>query len=314
MELRWYRGGWYAYWRDETGTRRVSLRTNNRDAAEQALADIKRQQNRPRDTVIKSLMEAYLKDKPSDTARFSWRALAPFWGPLRADQVSPDLCRSYADRRRDDGRQNGTIIRELGVLKACVKRYASDAGAIFEMPSAPPPKDRYLNKAEFRALRAAADDYPHLVAFLDLAIATGARAGALLGLTWVQVDFDRGTIDLGIGGGNKKRAIVPMTNSLRASLNNARLIRGTVYVIEWNRQPVKSIKKAFGAAVRRAGLDRDVTPHVLRHTAAVWMAEDGVRMEEISQYLGHTSSRITEKVYARYSPEYLRRAASALEI
>jgi len=36
-------------------------------------------------------------------------------------------------------------------------------------------------------------------------------------------------------------------------------------------------------------------------------------MEEISQYLGHASAEITRRVYARYSPDFLRKAASALE-
>jgi integrase len=36
-------------------------------------------------------------------------------------------------------------------------------------------------------------------------------------------------------------------------------------------------------------------------------------MSEISQYLGHSSTSVTERVYARYSPDYLRRAATALE-
>jgi integrase len=52
---------------------------------------------------------------------------------------------------------------------------------------------------------------------------------------------------------------------------------------------------------------------MLRHSAAVHMAEEGVPMSEISQYLGHSDTRITEQIYARFSPDYLRRAAAALE-
>ena len=79
----------------------------------------------------------------------------------------------------------------------------------------------------------------------------------------------------------------------------------------------KSIKKklkakGFAAAVKRAGLD-DVTPHDLRHTAAVWMAEAGASMAEIAQVLGHSDERITYRVYARFSPDHLRRAMTALE-
>lgn len=36
-------------------------------------------------------------------------------------------------------------------------------------------------------------------------------------------------------------------------------------------------------------------------------------MEEIAQYLGHSDSRITSRVYARYSPDFLREAADLLE-
>jgi len=56
-----------------------------------------------------------------------------------------------------------------------------------------------------------------------------------------------------------------------------------------------------------------VTPHTLRHTAAVWLAEAGTPMPEIATYLGHSDSRITERVYARFSPGYLRKASKALE-
>jgi len=57
-----------------------------------------------------------------------------------------------------------------------------------------------------------------------------------------------------------------------------------------------------------------VSPHVFRHSAAVWMAEGGVPMEEIAQFLGHSDVEITRKVYARYSPDYLQKAAKALEL
>ena len=113
-------------------------------------------------------------------------------------------------------------------------------------------------------------------------------------------------------GQRKGRAIVPMTGSLRAALLEARKAALSDYVVEWAGGPVKSIKKGFKAAAIEAGLP-DVSPHVLRHTAAVHMAEAGVSMEEIAQFLGHSNSRITESVYARYSPDHLRKAADALE-
>ena len=63
--------------------------------------------------------------------------------------------------------------------------------------------------------------------------------------------------------------------------------------------------------MRRAKLD-GVTPHTLRHTAAVHMAAAGIPMAQISQYLGHSNTAVTERVYARFAPEHLTDAANVL--
>ncbi|MEO9650495.1 MAG: tyrosine-type recombinase/integrase [Roseobacter sp.] len=85
----------------------------------------------------------------------------------------------------------------------------------------------------------------------------------------------------------------------RAALQTARNAALTDYVVEYACGPVKSFRNGFTAACRRAGLE-GVTIHTLRHTAAVYMAEAGVDMSKISQYLGHSNTAITERVYARY--------------
>ncbi len=43
------------------------------------------------------------------------------------------------------------------------------------------------------------------------------------------------------------------------------------------------------------------------------MAEAGIPMAEISQYLGHSKIEITAQVYARYSPDHLRAAADVVD-
>ena len=144
-------------------------------------------------------------------------------------------------------------------------------------------------------------------------LSTAARVTAVLELTWDRVDFERRQINLRTSEGRRKgRAIVPTTDSLQTALLNARKAALSNHVVEWAGGPVKSIKKGFKAATQEAGLS-GVSPHVLRHTAAVHMAEAGISMDEIAQYLGHSDSRITASTYARYSPEHLRKAASALE-
>ena len=83
-----------------------------------------------------------------------------------------------------------------------------------------------------------------------------------------------------------------MTNRLKTELIEARRAAVSPYVIEYAGDKVLDIKKGF---------------------AAVWMAEQGTPMSEIAQFLGHSDPHITYRVYARYSPQYFKKAASALE-
>ena len=164
-------------------------------------------------------------------------------------------------------------------------------------------------------------EIPHLHLFIWLAYRTGGRAGAILDLTWGRVDFARGQIRLAadrqsVGQATrstKGRATVPMLDDLAAVLFEAKKAALTDHVIEYGGKPVRSVKRAFKAAVDRAGLPPSTSPHVLRHTAAVHMAESGVPMAEIARFLGHTTEAVTFKVYAVHSPDYLRKAAGALE-
>lgn len=156
---------------------------------------------------------------------------------------------------------------------------------------------------------------PHVKLFIRLALSTAGRASALLELTWDRVDVSARRIDLRDPDRprtRKGRAMVPINDSLLEALVKAREGATSQYVIEWGGERVLSVKKEVGAAARRAGLK--CSPHVLRHTAAVWMAEDGVPMEQIAQYLGHNDSRTTERVYARFSPDYLSAAARSLNL
>jgi len=259
-------------------------------------------------------MAAYLADSRAiakDRLEFAWKALKAFWGDLLPEHITRENCRRYVAQRRQAGRQDGTIRREMNVLAAGV-RWAGKNG-VFELPSAPDPKDRWLNREEFAALMDAAVSF-HVATFLHLAIATAARKEALLTLTWPQVRFAEGQIWLGKKANGKNRATVPMTTTLRAVLQRAKELAQTEFVVEYKGERVKNIRKAFELTVARAGLGSDVTPHILRHTAAVWMAAAGTPMPKIALYLGHTDSRITEKVYARFAPEHLHDAAAALDV
>ncbi len=270
---------------------------------------------------------------------WSGAAVLPFFGDLKPQDVTQKLCRAYAALRRKAKRgsaaqqvryeasgrpvpvgvSDSTIRTELNQLRTALL-WAESVGLIvkapaIEMPGAGQAQDRHLTREEFDRLLAAAET-PHLRLYLLLAISTAGRNAALLELTWDRVDFDRGLVFLGprhILRPQKGRATVPMTSALRAALSNAHAYRRTDRVIEWAGEPVRSVRTALAGATRRADLSK-VTPHMIRHSAAVWMAEAGRPMGEVAAFLGHSDDIITQRVYARFSPSYLRGSAQALEV
>lgn len=310
--IKLYRGSWYVVWREGTGAKRVSLRTKDRGQAERNFQEFLRQSVKNAQTVAQVLdlweMEkSHLKS--INIAKSKAKPIRQFFGNLHPDQITKSLCRDYTIKR---GASNTTIRNELAVLRCAVKWHDPHTKATFQLPAAGPPKSQHITKKEYKKLLSVAKA-PHIKLFIILAIGTAARASALLELTWKQVDFKNERINLATGDHkNKRRALVPMTDTVKAALGEAYEARTCDYVIEYGGDKIKSINIGFKRTAKKAGLE--ISPHVLRHSAAVWMAEARVPMEEIGQYLGHSSPLITYKVYARYSPSYLKKAASALDV
>jgi integrase len=151
----------------------------------------------------------------------------------------------------------------------------------------------------------------HVRTFLAICLFTAGRTGAVLGLTWERVDLQAGLIDLGSVAGGKGRAVVPIADRLRPFLIVARQAATCEFVVEHGSGQVASVKTGTRAAARRAGLP-GVTPHVLRHTAATWMVQLGIPIEQVARVLGHRDPRVTWRIYAKHSPDYLRDAIAAL--
>jgi integrase len=282
--------------------------------------------NRPGLT-IGEVWEAYRADRRKDgklMAAFdaNWKALEGRFAALTIADLTDDVCRDYAQGRLEAGRSVrkynpqtglnderrlpisvGTVWSELLRLRSCLnwaaKRRVIPWAPHVWLPSKPAPRDRVLSESEVQQLIGACV-MPHIRLFVVLAITTAGRSAALLELTWDRVDFAAGTIDLRakevvdplLKKVRKGRSIVVMTDEARGELLQAKAGARSLHVIEWDGMPIKKIRKGFEAAVNRAGLGRDVTPHVLRHTVLTWLDEDDVPMERISRLAGHRTTGV----------------------
>lgn len=243
----------------------------------------------------------------------AWKRLSSVFAHRLGTDINKDDCRDYAKLRKRQGAAAGTIKTELEYLRACLNlRYGRGHNRVW-LPAGSPPRDRYLSREELEQLLERVST-PHVRLFIVLAITTGARMSALLELRWDQIDFKHRTINFNQAGReqtNKRRPEVPLNDRAYEALEEAARGALTDWVIEWDGKRVNSVKKAIRMAAQRSGVP--CSPHVFRHSAGVWMAQADVPMQKISQFLGHTSTRVTEQTYARYSPSFMKDAAAALE-
>lgn len=262
----------------------------------------------------KYLDERKGKVRSYDSLKYALAHVKRLLGLLHPDQLAPAVIDDYKNQRKADGASDGSIIKEICILRAALKlakinRIISDLPIIRMPVPTPPPRDRWLTKQEAASLLKSCKEN-HLKLYVILALSTLSRNGAMLELKWENVDLECAIVDFGRGHGNKRRASVPINDQLMGALKEALELAQTDYVIEFRGKPVKGIKTGFKRACKAANLN-DVTPHTLRHTGATWMAIAGVPMSEIARYLGD-SIATTERVYAKFHPDYLRKASKAL--
>lgn len=167
----------------------------------------------------------------------------------------------------------------------------------------------------------------HAARFILLGLATGTRAGAVVALRWLPstsggwIDLERGVLHRAAEGerqSNKRKPPARLGRRILAHLKRWKRLddkagsrhHGTAlytHVIHYEGEAIAKLRRAWESARDLAFLDAAVTPHVLRHTRATWLARS-VPLWEAAGHLG-MSVQTLEAKYGHHSPDWQRRAA-----
>jgi integrase len=305
-------------------------------ATKHAKAASSRRNRHPDSVPIADVLNLYARDmapghaRPHETAT-RIAALDAHFGEAMLSAINGEACRAYAKTRPP-----GSARRELEDLRAAINHHRREGlcSEVVEvvLPPAGVGRDRWLTRSEAARLIRTAWRYrekqlgkptgrasrKHIARFILVALYTGSRAGAVCGAAlgpaegrgWI--DLDRGVFyrrPAGRRETKKRTPPVPLPVQLLAHLRRWKR-HGQRFAVEWNGEPVKSIRKGFGAAVADAGLAGKVTPHVLRHTAATWLMQAGVDLWEAAGFLGMTIEILSAR-YGHHHPEHLSGARKA---
>ncbi len=240
-------------------------------------------------------------------------------------QMTHRQARAYLALRLESGLSPVTVNRSLAALRTYY-RFLMREGAVSRNPFAlvgalktPKKLPVTVDKERLSALLDAEETFPDTFAglrdkvVLELLFGTGIRLAELLQIREEHIDFYGGNIRI-FGKRNKER-IVPMNKSLQAQLR--------YYIDEKNKQyfdnnsPYLIVTKKGSDAYPKLIYDivtgylgtissqRKKSPHVLRHTFATALLDNGADLNAIKELLGHAGLEATQ-IYTHNSVERLK--------
>lgn len=172
-----------------------------------------------------------------------------------------------------------------------------------------------LSRHEVDRLLQCTDNLKHRT-FLTTLYGSGMRFSEATHLTIKDIDSHRMMLRIACGKGRKER-LVPLSPRLLKELRHYWVEYRPTHYLFPGKTPEKlyvdvTIQKAMKKAAAKAGIQKRVYPHVLRHSYATGLLEAGVDLLTISKLLGHASF-ITTMVYLHCRQEHLGSAPSPLD-
>lgn len=251
--------------------------------------------------------------------------IIPFFGKFSFDMISHKLVDAYKACRLKEMKDKGVGgYRELNLELLCLtslNKFAFERGYtdsllknIRKIPyrrKLPEPLDM---ETALRFLNAAKEEPFYYALFLCLYHA-GMRKNEAFNLTWNDILFEYNMIRIAKAKNCKER-FIPMTSRLKSALlalkSQTSNTNSLVFPSPVTGKPLSDIRRAIKRISKRAGIQRHVHTHQLRHTFATHLLEQGIDIRTIQALLGHEQITTTQ-IYTKVALPVLKHAIVTLE-
>lgn len=263
-------------------------------------------------------LKAY-SDSTVRTYRNEFIQLLQVLGEIEVSRLEPEHLKRYLLYCVNQGLSENTLHSRLNALKFYFEQVLKREKFFWEIPR---PKKKIilpkvLGEDELARLFAALENLKHK-AMLFTAYSAGLRVSEISALKLKHIDSGRMQIFIENAKGKKDRVVglsPVLLDILRAYIKNYKP-RPKEYLFESEQTgtsyPTRTIQKIFQSAREKAGIQKEVGIHSLRHSFATHLLEKGTDIRYIKDLLGHFNIKTTER-YLHVSKQALINIGSPLD-
>jgi site-specific recombinase XerD len=244
-------------------------------------------------------------------------------GAVATRDVDLLALRRHLASLKERGLEVRSVARKISAIRSFFRwaaaegRAKSDPASLLRVPKRGRPLPRFLTSKQVDALLAspAGDDWTALRdrALLEVLYSSGARVAEAAAMRLSDLDEGEGTVSLR-GKGRKERlgglgapAVAALSAYLRATDREGRRRHPQAVFLNkaGGRLSARGIARSVDKHAKAAGLP-PTSPHVLRHSFATHLLENGANLREVQEMLGHASLATTQ-VYTHLTLDSLKK-------
>ena len=227
-------------------------------------------------------------------------------------ELNEDDAKAYLSEMFDTKSKN-TIMLAAASLKFFYTEILKKEFSQVKMPKKDSKLPEVLIKDEVKKLIDSTDNNKSRL-IISLLYSSGLRVSELVNLKVEDLNLQKGIGWVRKGKGGKDRQIIisnNLANELKEYLENK---KENIYVFSKEKAlTTRNIQKIIKRTKERAGINKKVTPHTLRHSFATHLLEQGTDIRMIQVLLGHSSLNTTQ-VYAHISSEQIKKVKNPLDM
>ncbi|MCX9073554.1 MAG: tyrosine-type recombinase/integrase [Candidatus Methanoperedens sp.] len=231
------------------------------------------------------------------------------------DQVGEDDIKEFlAFKISDHSLSNASIA----LIKASLKFYYSDMLgknlSVIKTPRASKKLPVVLSRKEIKDLLDNTVNIKHRL-MIELLYSTGLRLSECINLKYSDLDLNEGIGWVRMGKGSKDRMFI-ISDIFRNDLTGymeKNGSKGYIFSIKGEKMSPRGIQHAIKVSAERAGIEKNIHVHTLRHSFATHLLENGVDIRKIQKLLGHSNLQTTQ-IYTQVSTEEIKKIKSPLDM